>query len=213
MAETLLPLFPLEAVLLPTNLLPLHIFEDRYKELILDVLKTESEFGVVQAGSKGILNLGCTASVEKIVHRYPDGRLDILTVGRRRFEVLFLDEEKSYLRGAVSFYADEDVTPPGKDVAEMALACFELQRQQEGAEGERETPAQDDPQLSFKIAEHILDLNFRQTLLALRSETERLTHLNRFFPEYLARLKRTAHVRKVAPTNGHGMISLGNKSD
>jgi hypothetical protein len=75
--------------------------------------------------------------------------------------------------------------------------------------GERESPDKNDPQLSFKVAEHIPDLSFRQTLLAMRSEVERLQHINNFLPEYLANLKRSLHVRRVAPRNGHGFIVLG----
>jgi Lon protease-like protein len=107
MQETLLPLFPLEVVLLPANILPLHIFEDRYKEMIGEAIQNKTEFGIVQAGEKGILNLGCTASILEVSTQYPDGRLDIVCQGRRRFEILYLDEEKSYLRGSVSFFDDD----------------------------------------------------------------------------------------------------------
>ena len=91
----------------------------------------------------------------------------------------------------------------------MAVACYELQRKQEGEE--RETPDPDDPQLSFKVVQYISDLPFRQTLLAMRSEAERLTHINQYYPQYLANLKRAAHVKRVGPTNGHGFIALGKK--
>ena len=128
MQETLLPLFPLEAVLF-SNILPLHIFEERYKEMIGEAIRNKTEFGVVQAGEKGILNLGCTAIVEKVVMEYPDGRMDILSVGRRRFEILFLDQEKSYLRGAVNFFDDEDLTEASPQLRKTALACYELLRQ------------------------------------------------------------------------------------
>ena len=171
MQDNLLPLFPLEVVLLPSNVLPLHIFEDRYKEMIGEAMRGKTEFGVVQAGEKGILNLGCTATVESVEKQYPDGRMDIISVGRRRFEILFLDEAKAYLRGAVDFFDDEDLTPAPADARKMALACFELLRRQE--KSEREAPDYDDPQLSFKIAEHVPDLTLRQALLAMRSETER----------------------------------------
>jgi Lon protease-like protein len=211
MQERLLPLFPLEAVLLPANALPLHIFEDRYKEMIGEVIRDKTEFGVVQAGEKGILNLGCTATIEKVVTEYPDGRMDILAVGRRRFEILFLDQEKSYLRGAVNFFDDEVGEQPTPQVRAMALACYELLREQEHSTDE--PPSRDDPQLSFKIAEKVPDLSFRQTLLAMRSEADRLLHIKQFFPEYLANLKRARHVRKVAPRNGHGFIALGKNLD
>jgi Lon protease-like protein len=211
MQEALIPLFPLEAVLLPSNLLPLHIFEERYKLMVQEALAAKTEFGVVQASEKGILNLGCTAAIEQVLATYEDGRMDILTVGRRRFEILFLDETKPYLQGAVNFFDDEDTAEPSSDARSMALACFELLRRQQDTD--RETPSRNDPQLSFKIAAHVQDLSLRQTLLAMRSEAERLTHLNNFFPEYLANLKRSTYVRKVAPTNGHGFIAIGKKPE
>jgi hypothetical protein len=211
MQDSLLPLFPLEAVLLPSNVLPLHIFEERYKEMIGEAIRDKTEFGVVQAGEKGILNLGCTATIEKLEKQYPDGRMDIISVGRRRFEILFLDEGKPYLRGAVSFFDDEDLTPAPADARKMALACFELLRRQE--QSEREAPDFNDPQLSFRIAQYVPDLTLRQALLTMRSEAERIAHINQFLPEYLANLKRANHVRKVAPRNGHGFIAFGKQPE
>jgi Lon protease-like protein len=82
MRRELLPLFPLAVVLLPRNTLPLHIFEERYKEMIGLVIETGEEFGVVLAAKEGIARVGCTASIEQVLQRYPDGRLDIITLGR-----------------------------------------------------------------------------------------------------------------------------------
>jgi Lon protease-like protein len=210
MQDSLLPLFPLEVVLLPSNLLPLHIFEDRYKEMIGEALREKTDFGIVQAREKGILNIGCTAIVQDVIKEYPDGRMDIVCMGWRRFEIRQLDDEKSYLRAAVDFFEDDnDVAPAARGARLVALACFELLRKQEGAE--REAPDLEDPQLSFKVVQHVSDMGLRQTLLAMRSEAERLAHINQFFPQYLANLKREAHVKKVAPTNGHGFIAVGNK--
>src|SRR5262249_15941168 len=104
MQEGLLPLFPLQVVLLPGARVPLHIFEDRYKERRGEVLKHSQEFGVVLASEKGIVDKGCSAIVDKVLRTYPDGRMDILTLGRRRFEILLLNDEKAYLRGAVEFF-------------------------------------------------------------------------------------------------------------
>src|ERR1700726_1603725 len=111
MQDELLPLFPLQVVLFPRTSLPLHIFEERYKQMIGEVLRGKAEFGVVLAGEKGIVNTGCTASVEKVVKTYPDGRMDLITIGRRRFEIILLNDEKSYLRGAVEFFDDEGAQP------------------------------------------------------------------------------------------------------
>ncbi len=204
MQGTLLPLFPLRVVLLPGATLPLHIFEDRYKEMIGEALQNGTEFGVVQAGDKGILNIGCTATVREVVNRYDDGRMDIVSIGRRRFEIFMLDEEKTYLRGAVTFFDDDDSEPAPVELKALALAGLKVLSGQEPAEGS-DYP---DSQLSFRIGDLIDDLPFRQMLLGLRSETDRLRHIATYLPDYLAKLKRVEHIRRVAPTNGHGMRAV-----
>jgi Lon protease-like protein len=205
MQEALLPLFPLNVVLLPGAPLPLHIFEDRYKEMIGEAIQGSSEFGVVQAGEKGILNIGCTATVHEVVNRYADGRMDILSIGRRRFEIILLDEQKSYLRAAVTFFDDDDLEPASVELRAMALAGLKLLSEMDEP---LELPEYTEPLLSFKVGQMISDLHFRQTLLSIRSESERLKHIAGFLPDYLAKMKRAAHIRKIAPTNGHGMPSL-----
>src|SRR5690349_20297710 len=99
MQPALLPLFPLHVVVFPRTPLPLHIFEERYKEMVGQAIRENTEFGVVLAKDDGIVNSGCTVIVEKVTKQYPDGRMDILTRGIRRFEILGLNEEKIYLRG------------------------------------------------------------------------------------------------------------------
>src|SRR4029077_11961800 len=124
MQEELLPLFPLHVVLFPRAPLPLHIFEERYKQMVAEALRDKSEFGIVQAGDKGIVNTGCTASIEKVLKKYPDGRMDLLTVGRRRFEIILLNDEKPYLRGAVEFFDDEASEPIPPDVRERVMMAY-----------------------------------------------------------------------------------------
>src|SRR5580704_619265 len=106
MQPGLLPLFPLQVVLLPGSELPLHIFEDRYKEMIGEVIRARQEFGVVLASEKGIANTGCTATIDKVLRHYEDGRMDIVTRGRRRFEIVQLNDERHFLRGEVEFFDD-----------------------------------------------------------------------------------------------------------
>ena len=88
MPKRLIPLFPLQLVVFPRTHLPLHIFEERYKEMVGDAIRDGSEFGIVLAKEEGVLNAGCTVMVEKVLEMYPDGRMDILTCGQRRFEIV-----------------------------------------------------------------------------------------------------------------------------
>src|ERR1017187_4277746 len=112
MSTRLLPLFPLHVVVFPRTRLPLHIFEDRYKEMVGDALRENSEFGIVLAREDGIVNAGCTVIVEKVLNNYPDGKMDILTCGRRRFDVVMLPGQHDYLRGEVQFFDDDDADEP-----------------------------------------------------------------------------------------------------
>jgi len=200
MQDGLLPLFPLQVVLLPGSQLPLHIFEDRYKEMIGEVLRDKLEFGVVLASEKGIVNTGCTATIDRVLREYSDGRLDILTRGRRRFEVLLLNDERSFLRGAVEFFDDDEpeqgkeAEQPLPDLLKNAIAFSQLPIDPEAT----------DPRLSFRLAQDVSDLGFRQTLLAMRSEAERMRRIADFLPGYLQRRKRVQHTKDVAGSNGHG---------
>ena len=91
-----LPLFPLDVVLFPEMLLPLHIFEERYKEMIAECLQGDSPFGVLYSHQDTVETIGCTAEIKQVLKRYPDGRLDLVAVGRKRFQVTFFDSEKTY---------------------------------------------------------------------------------------------------------------------
>ncbi len=201
MGQTLLPLFPLPLVLFPRTPLPLHIFEERYKELIGDVLQSKSEFGIVLAGEKGIVNTGCSATIEKVLERYPDGRMDLVAIGRRRFEIEALDDEKPYLRGSVEFFDDEEFEPVPAEVKRRVMEGYEALRV---VEDETFEPELADPQLSFQLAQIVPDLNFRQALLSARSESNRMKQLAEFFPAYTSRQRQVQHIRSVAPKNGHG---------
>jgi Lon protease-like protein len=202
MQEELLPLFPLQVVLFPRTPLPLHIFEERYKQMVADVLRGHTEFGVVLAGEKGIVNTGCTATIDKVLKKYPDGRMDIITIGRRRFEIILLNDEKPYLRGAVEYFDDEASEPIPTDVRKRVMEAYNDIRTLEPAEPLHD-PELSDPQLSFQLAQVVPDLDFRQILLATRSEADRMKRLAEFFPGFSSRQRQIQHVRAVAPTNGH----------
>ena len=196
MQPGLLPLFPLQVVLLPGAELPLHIFEDRYKEMIGEVIRDRVEFGVILANEKGIVNTGCTALIDKVLREYPDCRMDILARGRRRFEIMMLNDERSFLRGSVEFFDDEEESPVAPEIRQRAIDGYR--------EMSKETLDLDQPQLSFRLAQPVADLGFRQSILTSRSEADRIRQLADFFPVHNLRQRRIQHVKEVAPRNGHG---------
>ena len=204
MPSRLLPLFPLQVVVFPRTHLPLHIFEERYKEMVGNALRDNSEFGIVLAKEDGIVNAGCTVVVEKVVKTYPDGRMDILACGRRRFEVMMLNEEEDYLRGEVQFFDDEDGEPAPLEVQHMALTQYKSLLESGALQAPLPQPDLDDPQLSFQLAQGIQDLDFLSVLLRTRSETQRLKELNEFLSEYIPRQRHIVRMRQVAPQNGFG---------
>jgi Lon protease-like protein len=199
----LLPLFPLQVVVFPGTRLPLHIFEDRYKEMVGDALKQHTEFGVVLAKENGIVNAGCTVAVEKVVKTYEDGRMDIETTGRRRFEVISLNEDKDYLQGEVEFFDDDDPAPAPSELQHKALAQFK-ELVTLGAVEPEAAPNLEDPRLSFQLAQSIADLDFLSLLLRNRSETGRMRELNHYFSEYVPRKREALRMKALAPLNGHG---------
>ncbi len=198
-----IPLFPLQVVVFPRVTLPLHIFEERYKELVGRAIEEKSEFGIVLAKENGIVNAGCTVVVEKVLKRYPDGRMDILTRGRRRFEVLDLNEDNAWLEGEVEFFDDDDFVPAPPEVTRKALAQFQ-ELVELGAVDSDRAPDAADPQLSFQLAQSLRDLDFQDRLLRTRSETARMKQLNEFLSRYVPRERQTLRMRTLAPMNGFG---------
>jgi len=203
-SELLLPLFPLEVVLLPETTLPLHIFEERYKLMIGEAVEQRSEFGIVFSKENSMMNVGCTAAVERIMKRYDDGRLDILTRGQRRFELLFLDEQKPYLRGAVHFFDDEAAEAPSTDAAGRLTGLF---RQALGLLPAQPSGSASPAQFSntFRIADMLpLDLEAKQRLLSSRSEAERVGLMCQYLEVLLPRLERARRAERSARGNGQG---------
>ena len=202
MGTQLLPLFPLSLVLLPGMPLPLHIFEERYKEMMSDIIPVEGEFGVVLAKDDGIVNIGCTATVVNIVRKYPDGRLDLLAAGQRRFQIESLDEDRSYLRAKVEYFDDEDVNEVPPELRHKADIALRRLMQIENPESPSDA-IEGAAWLSFQIAQLVSDLDKRQTVLSLRSEVERLEYLVRVVPDHITQRRYITLAKRVAPQNGH----------
>jgi len=201
--STLLPLFPLDVVLFPDTPIPLHIFEPRYKEMIGECLTQKTAFGIVRAKEDSVAEIGCTAEILEVTKRYDDGRLDIVCEGRRRFEVVRLNEERSFLQAEVTYFDDEPGQAPADQVDEVLRLYGDLLRL---VEAEASAPEAGTPQLSFQLAAPMpLDLDFKQTLLGMRSERERIAAVVAYFQALMPRMRRAVKARKKAGGNGHAM--------
>jgi Lon protease-like protein len=197
----LIPLFPLDVVLFPGTPLPLHIFEPRYEEMIGECLAQNRVFGVIRAGEQSMAEVGCTAEIVTVVKEYPDGRLDLVAEGRKRFEVLSVNQERSFLQAEVRLIDDEPGTPSQEDTARATQLHSELLAM---ASAQQDLSAADPSLLSFYLAASLpLDLDFKQKLLSLRSEAGRLSLLIQYLEQLIPNLHRAARAREKAGGNGN----------
>jgi Lon protease-like protein len=198
-----IPLFPLNVVLMPGTPLPLHIFEERYKQMVNECLDSETEFGMILADEGGTRRVGCTARIVELVQRYDDGRMLILVEGSRRFTLKNIFTGKPYYVGEIEYLEDG----PEEDVSALAEECVALlerviEAATEGSVGiEIEPPYRN---LSFAIAGRIeFDLDTRQEILELPTEKGRLEKVKELLTEAADKLERDRRARKIAETNGH----------
>lgn len=204
MSTARIPLFPLEVVLLPEAVLPLHIFEPRYKEMIGRCLAQSEEFGVVLQREDGVVATGCTAEITQTLKQYEDGRYDLLTVGRRPFHIRAVIEEKSYYEAEVEFLEDESAAAP-RDNKGLVGKYAEIHRILFGEEPSRFDPEEAES-LAYAIAGDLpLELEFKQQLLESRSEPERQRMLFERLEKWIPIAARQQHIRRVAGGNGHGL--------
>ena len=198
----LLPLFPLDLVLLPTVPLPLHIFEPRYKEMINECLTQNRHFGIVRSKGEQLASIGCTAEIMNVLKTYPDGRMDILAEGKRRFEVLETNMERSYIQADV-IYLDDDGDAADVDAINTALRLHGEIMLLAGAQPE-EARSADAAHLAYRLAGSLpFDPDFQQALLEMSSEAERMRSLIAFFEGILPVLQKSAQAKRKAGGNGH----------
>jgi Lon protease-like protein len=203
----MLPLFPLGAVLYPGMLLPLHIFEERYRQLVRDLLDGPDprRFGVIairkgrETGIDGVHSLyevGCIAMLRR-VEQHEDGRYDIVAVGTQRFKLLSLDETRPYLQGEVELL-DDDVTdeaaavPVGRTVQAAFRSYLDALTEWGGATVRIEELPDEPALLSFIVAAAmIIDLTERQGLLAEPGTLRRLNMQRALLSRETAMLRTT----------------------
>ena len=198
-----IPLFPLNIVLFPGELLPLHIFEPRYREMTARCLEEKTPFGMIYAPSGGIAQIGCTATIQRILKSYPDGRSDILTIGTDVFRMVRLLDEKPYYEAIVEYPADEPFAPTfDENLAKEMIELFEKCRSASTSQISEADPS--DPLLSYKLASLLpLQLQDKQQLLECRSERDRRVALVRALKELLPKIEQTDRTRMKAAGNGH----------
>lgn len=185
-----IPLFPLDVVLFPGAPLPLHIFEERYKQMITECITRSGEFGVVQAHRDGLAIVGCTASIQRVMHRYPDGRLDIFCRGERRFEIESLNEQRDFLQAEVDWLpegSEQSSRPEREQCAALHMEMMEL-----SGEDLAEFPRLDlNKPIAYLLAAAVpADQRFQQELLHLDSDAQRTSRLIEFYNMILPKLRR-----------------------
>jgi Lon protease-like protein len=194
------PLFPLGLVLLPGEVVPLHIFEERYKLMIGECLERESEFGIVWLSDEGLRDVGCAARVTQLLERLEDGRMNILVEGAGAFRLLRRIEDLPYPAGDVEVLPDE-AGAPGATAGEEA-------RQRYAELVERVTDSRPDEQGLAELDAYgmaaTLDvaLDAKQDLLELRSEERRLERLSELFAAAMQRLDYAEAAAEQARSNG-----------
>ena len=200
-----LPLFPLPVVLFPDSALPLHIFEERYKILIGECVDGRREFGINLVQDGKVSRVGCTAVVKEVRKRYPDGRKDIVVVGRRRYTLGEIDSGRApYFVGAVEFFGSV------VDTVDRTLACETIQlynalieivyKDQE----HQQSFDQISTEPSFVLAQKAgMDVLQRQHLLELVSENDRLKVLRDYLTDIIPKLETMDEVNRVIRSDGY----------
>jgi len=193
-------LFPLGMVLLPTEQVPLHIFEPRYRELIGECLEDEREFGLVFADEDGLRAIGTRAAVTEVLEQFEDGRMNIVVEGRERFRLVEVNEGASYHTGAIEPVVDH-TDPAGDESKERALELFRRLVELTGSDVEE--PELDEPQLSFALAARFeFAPPVKQELLQSTSERLRLERLCELLEGAVEVVSRQQEIAARAQTNG-----------
>jgi Lon protease-like protein len=201
MAGLELPIFELPLVLLPGERVPLHIFEDRYKQMVGTSLEQGEPFGIVLRDDDGARSVGCTARIEDVLERFDDGRMNIVVSGEEPFRVLDRFESSEYPTGEVELVPDEDI--PAVDEAAASAARETFADLAERATGERPDPEELEAASAYSIAARIeLPAETKQQLLEMRDEDERMTLLANALGAVGRALERAEEAAERASGNG-----------
>jgi Lon protease-like protein len=202
-----IPLFPLGLVLLPQMPLPLNIFEERYKLMIGECLEKNKEFGIVYFNGTDIQAIGCTASIQSVLKRYDDGRLDILTRGENRFEISEMYDHKPYMEAGVTFFDDklEENTDACQELADNGMNLLKQFAEFSGMQGEYGfIEIMDFKSISFLIAAcEGFSYEEKQKFLEMSSTCERLEKSVGSLAKIIERTQITVEIQKIIGGNGN----------
>jgi Lon protease-like protein len=194
------PLFPLGLVALPSELIPLHIFEERYKTMIGRCLEEESEFGIVWMAEDGLRPIGCACEIAEVLERLPDGRINLVARGTRVFRIESRQEDLPYPAGTVEFLDDRDDVPDEQAAAGAHIAYADLVEQ---ATDRTPLPGEIEAMSAYEMAATVeFGLDAKQGLLDLRSETARMKLVSRLCRAAIKRLDFIDRAQARARSNG-----------
>jgi len=194
------PLFPLGLVALPTELIPLHIFEERYKTMIGRVRSEGTEFGIVWMADDGLRQIGCACEIAEVLEELEDGRINLVARGTRPFRIEARQDELPYPAGVIEFLDDrvEETDPEAAAGAREAYAELVRQATDRTPEAE-ELEAMSAYQMAATVE---FGLDAKQGLLDLRSETARMKLVTRLFRAAVRRLDFVERAQARARSNG-----------
>lgn len=194
------PLFPLALVALPHELIPLHIFEERYRIMFAELLEHEGEFGIVWTTDTGARLVGCACEIEQVLERMEDGRLNVLTRGTRPFRIVARQPDMPYPAATVEFLQDkrERTDDAVADAARSAYAELVVE-----ATDNEPDPEELASKSAYEMAATVdFGLDAKQGLLDLRSENARMRLVTRLFKAALKRLDFVERAQARARSNG-----------
>ena len=196
-----LGLFPLPIVLVPTERIPLHIFEPRYRELIEECVENETDFGFVLATGDGAVHeIGTRASVLEVLEVLDDGRMNVVVEGVERFRLLELTSGRTFTTGLVEPVLDDDDPPADADV-ERALEIF--RDLAETSQSDVDIPEPKVVQLDFELAGRVdFEVDAKQELLAMTSPKLRMQRLAVLLESALDAVRHEQKMRERASRNG-----------